>query len=329
MTTPRAQRKADGMSTNTLASSLPAVDEHARARGLAECWQILRTHGKTFHVMAKVLGAERGDAIAAIYGFARVADDLVDERAPDARPADVKAELRWMLSELRRAVAGEPVEPRWLVLGEAVRRFGIPLEPFDDLVRGLEMDLDGTTYRTFAELELYCYRVAGTIGLMIAPVAGCSRGRRALEYAETLGTAMQLTNILRDVGEDHRRGIVYLPEEDLARFGLASAHLPRHLGEENFRALIEFEIERARRLYAEGLGVIPLMTSGRGRAAFQFAADAYGAILDKIRENGHDVITRRASLSLAEKVAMIPRSVWRAGKAGVRGRDCAGAGYAS
>jgi phytoene synthase len=267
--------------------------------------------------MAKLLGAERGDAIAALYAFARVADDLVDERPPDARPEEIRVELQRMLLELRRAVAGEPVEPRWLVLGEAVRKYAIPLEPFDDLVRGLAMDLDGTTYRTYSDLELYCYRVAGTIGLMITPVAGYREGTRALEYAKMLGSAMQLTNILRDVGEDHARGIVYLPEEDLARFGLSRDDLPRHVGEDRFRELIELEISRARRLYAEGLRLIPLMTSARGRAAFRFAADAYGAILDKIRANGHDVITRRASLSFAEKLTMIPVSTWHAWRVGI------------
>jgi phytoene synthase len=301
-------------------------DARVRAQGLAECWEILRIHGKTFHVMAKVLGGDRGDAIAALYGFARVADDLVDERSPNAKPSDVRAELHWMLAELRRAVAGEPVEPRWFVLGEAVRRYAIPLDPFEDLVRGLEMDLEGTTYHTFAELELYCYRVAGTIGLMITPVAGYRDGSRALEYAKTLGTAMQLTNILRDVGEDHARGIVYLPEEDLARFGFSREDLPRHAGEDAFHALIEFEIARARRLYAEGLGLIPLMTTARGRAAFQFAADAYGAILAKIRANDHDVITRRASLSLGEKLAMIPVSAWHAWRASGSRPDGAPAG---
>jgi phytoene synthase len=318
------------MITTAATARATPVDRRARAQGLAECWEILRVHGKTFHVMAKLLGPERGDAIAALYGFARVADDLVDERSPDSHPDEVRAELRWMLSELRRAVAGEPVEPRWLVLGEAVRKYAIPLEPFDDLIRGLEMDLDRSIYRTYSELALYCYRVAGTIGLMIMPVAGYREGTRALEHAKTLGCAMQLTNILRDVGEDHARGMVYLPEEDLARFGFSREDLPRHAGEDGFHALIEFEIARARRLYAEGLGLIPLMTSARGRAAFQFAADAYGAILDKIRANEHDVITRRASLSFAEKLAIVPVSAWHAWRAGAArpGGAPAGAGRA-
>lgn len=311
---------------STARTTATPANGRARAQGFAECWDILRVHGKTFHVMAKLLGPERGDAIAALYGFARVADDLVDERSPDASPEEIRAELHRMLAQLRRAVAGEPVEPRWLVLGESIRKYGIPLEPFDDLVLGLEMDLDGVRYRTFADLALYCYRVAGTIGLMITPVAGYREGTRALEYAKTLGAAMQLTNILRDVGEDHSRGIVYLPDEDLRRFGLSRENLPPHARDAAFRELIEFEIARARRLYAEGLGLIPLMTTARGRAAFQFAAEAYGAILDKIRANGHDVMTRRASLSLPEKLAMIPMAAWHAWRAGGARRHAEAAG---
>jgi phytoene synthase len=310
------------------ASSLQsaAAAGHVHLQGYAECWAILREHGKTFHVMAKLLGPGRGDAIAALYAFARVADDLVDERPPDARPEAIRAELYRMLATLRAAVAGDAVEPRWMVLGEAVRRYGIPLEPFDDLVRGLEMDLDGVRYRTFSDLALYCYRVAGTIGLLITPVAGYRQGTRALEHAKTLGAAMQLTNILRDVGEDHARGIVYLPEEDLARFGLRAEDLPRRAGDAAFRDLLDFEIARAKTLYEEGLALIPLMTDARGRAAFQFAADAYGAILDKIRANGHDVFHRRASLSLGEKLAMIPTAAWRAWRAGAARRGARPAG---
>ncbi|BDG02222.1 phytoene/squalene synthase family protein [Anaeromyxobacter oryzae] len=303
----------------TLTTAAPASGSD-RARGYAECWAILREHGKTFHVMAKLLGPERGDAIAALYGFARIADDLVDERPPDARPEAIRAELHQMLADLRRAVAGDAPNARYLVLGETIRKYGIPLEPFDHLVAGLEMDLDGLRYGTFADLEHYCYRVAGTIGLMITPVAGYREGTAALEHAKTLGTAMQLTNILRDVGEDHARGMIYLPEEDLGRFGLCAGDLPRQANDPSFRALMEFEIARARRLYDEGLALIPLMTTARGRAAFQFAADAYGAILDKIRANGFDVFSRRASLTVSEKLSMIPVSTWRAWRAGLAGR---------
>jgi phytoene synthase len=291
----------------------------AAERGLAECWAILREHGKTFHLMARLLGDVRGDAIAALYAFARVADDAVDEPPPWDTPERIREQLAWMQAELRRAVAGKTRVPTFLALGDAVRRYGIPLEPFDELVLGVEMDLDKFRYETFAELELYCYRVAGTVGLLITPVAGYRAGTAALEHAKTLGTAMQLTNILRDVGEDLDRGRIYLPLEDLARFDVTEADLLTRRNDHRFRALMEFEIQRAERLYAEGLALIPLLTSSRGRAAFQFAVEAYAAILGKIRASGYDVFSARAHLSLQEKLALVPGTAWRAWWAGVAG----------
>ncbi len=288
----------------------------AEARGYAECWEILREHGKTFHVMARLLGPERGSAIAALYGFARVADDLVDERPAGVGREVVRDQLHDMLEELESAVAGRSLQPRFVVLGETIRRYAIPLQPFYDLVAGVEMDLDGVRYRNFADLELYCSRVAGTVGLMITPVAGYLEGTDALEHAKVLGTAMQLTNILRDVGEDYERGLVYLPQDELEYFGIAAKDLPARRRSPAFRELMEFQIARARRLYDQGLALIPLMTRRRGRAAFQFAVDAYSAILEKIRENGYDVFSRRASLSLPSKLGMIPACAWRAWRAG-------------
>jgi phytoene synthase len=311
--------------TTSRASTLPAANAPASdvaRRGWAECWEILRVHGKTFHLMARLLGPARGSDIAALYAFARTADDAVDVPAPGEGPERIRERLRGMQLELRRAAAGQSVDPRWVVLGEAIRRHDIPLQPFDDLVAGLLMDLDGARYRTFADLELYCYRVAGTVGLMITPVAGYRRGSDALEHAKTLGTAMQLTNILRDVGEDLALGRVYLPDEDLARFGLTQADLAARRVDARFEALMEFEIARARRLYDEGLALIPLLESARGRLAFQFAVDAYSAILGRIRANGYDVFGRRARLSFAEKLAFVPVSTWRAWRpdGGARGR---------
>ena len=300
------------------------LSQAALMRGWAECWQILRENGKTFHVMARVLGSQRGNAIAALYGFARVADDAVDEPAPGDTPERIRARLRSMREELRRAVAGESQDPRFAVLGETIRRYRIPLQPFDDMVAGVSMDIEPTRFATFADLELYCYRVAGTVGLMITPVAGYRAESRALEHAKTLGTAMQLTNILRDVGEDQRRGRVYLPEEDLRRFGVSDAGLAAGRIDASFRALMQFEIDRARRLYDEGLALIPLLTSARGRAAFEFAVEAYSGILGKIRASGYDVFNHRAHLTLAEKLALIPASTWRAWTAKTKVKNGAG-----
>jgi 15-cis-phytoene synthase len=288
------------------------VSQAMMLRGYKECWDILRENGKTFHLMARVLGPERGNAIAALYGFARVADDAVDEPAPGDTPETIRAQLRWMLTELRRAAAGESREPRFAVLGETIRQYRIPLQPFDELVAGVSMDLEQMRYATFAELERYCYRVAGTIGLMITPVAGYREGSAALEHAKTLGTAMQLTNILRDVGEDLALGRIYLPAEDLERFGLGEADLAARRVDSRFRDLMEFQIQRAQRLYDEGVALIPRLTSARGRAAFEFAVEAYSGILGKIRAAGYDVFTSRAHLTFAEKLALLPSSAWHA-----------------
>jgi len=296
------------------------VSQAALLAGWAECWQILRENGKTFHMMARVLGSERGNAIAALYGFARVADDLVDEPAPGATPQSIRDRLRWMQQELRRAVAGETRDPRFAVLGETIRRYRIPLLPFDDLVAGVAMDLEPAPFETFADLELYCYRVAGTVGLMITPVAGYRAGSRALEHAKTLGTAMQLTNILRDVGEDLSRGRLYLPREDLRRFGVSEADLADARVDARFRALMAFEIERTRGLYAEGRALIPLLAGARARVAFEFAVEAYSGILEKIRAAGYDVFHQRAHLGFAEKLALIPSSAWFACTSGITGR---------
>jgi phytoene synthase len=290
----------------------PVLPQDTLAEGWSECWKILRENGKTFHLMARLLGPERGNGIAALYGFARVADDTVDEPAPGDTPDVIRAKLRWMQDELRRCVAGESFLPRFAVLGETIRRYSIPLEPFDELVAGLEMDIEPRRFATFADLELYCYRVAGTVGLMITPVAGYREGTRALEHAKTLGTAMQLTNILRDVGEDLRRGRVYLPAEDLARFGVSEDDLAAERVTEPFRALMQFEIDRARRLYADGVGLIPLVTTGRGKTAFEFAVEGYSGILRKIESCGYDVFRHRAHLSFAEKLALFPSSAWHA-----------------
>jgi phytoene synthase len=296
----------------TVTASTAQTSSDAIQRGLAECWDILRVNGKTFHLMARLLGPARGSDIAALYGFARVADDLVDVPTLGVGPAQVRKQLEDMLAELRRAAAGDAVSPRFAALGETVRRHGLPFEPFDDLVAGLLMDLDAARYRTFEDLALYCYRVAGTVGLMITPVAGFRAGTPALEHAKTLGTAMQLTNILRDVGEDLSIGRVYLPDEDLERFGLSRADLEARRVDDRFRALMEFEIRRARALYDDGMRLIPLLSDARGRIAFQFAVDAYSGILEKIRANGHDVFRMRASLSFTEKLAVVPAATWRA-----------------
>lgn len=299
---------------NTIQEKMEPASVHLSTaeleQGYRECYEILREHGKTFYVMAKLLGSARGKAIAAIYGFARTSDDTVDVPDAEMRPDEITEQLEYMKAELRRALAGATRDPRYVVLAETIKRYSIELYPFDDLIAGVAMDLTKSRYQSYRELELYCYRVAGTIGLMITPVAGFTGGDTALSFAKTLGTAFQLTNILRDVGEDLRRGRVYLPAEDLERYGITVEDLRNGRNDAAFRAMMDFQIDRALRLYDEGLALIPLVTTWGGRLAFQFAVDAYSAILHKIRKNNYDVYTKRAHLTFWEKLLMIPKS-WR------------------
>lgn len=305
-----------GLTRQSADEQLPArLTAEEIERGYAKCYGILREHGKTFYVMAKLLGSARGRAIAAIYGFARTSDDVVDVPGAESKPEQIQAQLDEMKLELALALAFRSHRPEYAALAETIRDYGIELYPFDDLLAGVSMDLVKNRYETYEELELYCYRVAGTIGLLITPVAGFEPGSRALEYAKTLGTAFQLTNILRDVGEDVRRGRIYLPASELRQYGLAEEHLLNGRNDASFRAMMEFQISRAFALYCEGLALIPLIKTAGGRLAFQFAVDAYSSILHKIRENNYDVYNHRAHLTLWEKIKMIPGSWWRARKA--------------
>ena len=282
--------------------------------GYSKTYSILREHGKTFYVMAKLLGPKRGNGIAAVYGFARTSDDTVDRAEEGASVKQIKLQLDAMAAQLTDAVALRPTLPEYTVLAKAIRDYEIPLYPFEDLLKGVAMDLDKTRYATYEELELYCYRVAGTIGLMITPIAGFRKDTPALEYAKTLGTAFQLTNILRDVGEDLGRDRIYLPKEDLDRFGVTEEDLKQGICDEDFVNLMKFQIARARKLYEAGLKLIPLVTSLQGRLAFRFAIDAYSGILEKIEANNYDVFSRRAHLTAKEKIQMIPHSLMRASK---------------
>ena len=284
------------------------LSQAAFTLGWSECWRILREHGKTFHLMARVLGEERGNAIAALYGFARVADDMVDEPAPGDTPDRIRAKLRWMQEELRRAVSGESREPRFAVLGHTIRRYGIPLEPFDDLVAGVATDIEPVRFATFRELERYCYQVAGTVGLMITPVAGYRGGSRALEHAKTLGTAMQLTNILRDVGEDLDRGRIYLPSEERERFGVTEESLSARRLTPEFAALMKFSADRARGYFREGMKILPLVDAD-ARLATRLMGEVYLRLLDEIERRNYDVFTRKIRLSSLGKAGVVLRTL--------------------
>ena len=278
----------------------PLVESYEYCRNLA------RTAARNFYYGFLLLPAPKRDALCALYAFMRGVDDISDE------PGDISAKQRGLASlraemdrALEGAVSGSPV---WPAFRDTIDRYGIPKRYLHDLISGAEMDLTVTEYETFGRLREYCYRVAGTVGLCCVHVFGFS-DPRAPELAERLGIAFQLTNILRDVSKDYEMGRVYLPQEDLDRFGCNSAEeFQRASASTNFIELAEFEAARAWQFYGEGW---PLMDwiDNDSRAALWALARIYSGILEKIELRGFDVLAMPpAHLSAAEKVWILARA---------------------
>jgi phytoene synthase len=260
------------------------------------CAAIARDHGRTFFLASHCLPPARRRAIHATYAYCRIVDDIVD------RSADPITAARALDAWERQLEI--PTHPVAVAFATARTRYGVPETAIRDLLIGLRMDLAPTWFATWEDLRLYCYRVAGTVGLMVAPVLGC-QDERALPHAVDLGIAMQLTNILRDVGEDARRRRLYLPLEDLARFDCDPEALLRGAPHGRFDELLAFEIARARSLYASARRGLPALCP-TGRLTTLAGSELYAMILNRIEENRHDVFQHRAHVSTARKLVALP-----------------------
>jgi phytoene synthase len=251
----------------------------------AKCQSIAQTHGRSFFFASRLLRGDRRRSILAAYAYCRLADDIVDkESGDDARLSERLADWE---DELER-----PVHPVAVAFAHTRMCYQIPERPVRELFDGMRADLSIYRYGSWPELRGYCYQVAGTVGLIVAPILGCSEPA-ALPRAAELGIAMQLTNILRDVKEDAAMGRVYLPLDELERFGIDPDAL--HVGEpgSRFPELMQFQITRARALYASALtGVSSLSPSGQ--LTTLAAARLYAGILDQIEANQYDVFSARA-----------------------------------
>jgi phytoene synthase len=268
--------------------------------------RITRQHSKTFYLATALLPGEARRAIRALYAFCRATDDLVDNEG--ATLADVE---HWR-AEAARPSHGQrnPILLCWTLIRE---QYGVDVRYQNELIDGIALDLSKRRYATWIELERYCYLVASTVGLLSMPIIGLARGAcpdEAAPYAIQLGVALQLTNILRDVGEDAARGRVYLPQSDLARFGLTAADILNGVHDERLISLMRFEIERAREVYDAALPGIALL-SPAARPAVGAAALLYRAILDRIESIGYRVHAQRASTSSLGKLLMLPSILWR------------------
>jgi phytoene synthase len=237
--------------------------------------------------------------MAAVYAFARRVDDIGD----GALPADERLRL---LERERGTLATPDGDPVGIALADARRRFSLPDAAFDDLVDGVEMDVRETRYERFGELELYCRRVAGSIGRLSLAIFGAADAARAAPLADDLGVALQLTNILRDVREDRARGRVYLPAEDLRRFGCDGD--PLAAPPAAFDELVRFEARRAREWFERGLGLVPLLDA-RSASCVSAMTGIYRRILDRIEERPAEVRLGRISLPVWEKAWVAARSL--------------------
>ena len=261
------------------------------------CQQKAAQSGSSFYYSFLFLPPPRRRAITALYAFCREVDDVVDE-LHDEGVAQTK--LAWWRQEIDRTFTGSPQHPVAQALVPVVREFALPEEHFQTVIDGMAMDLARTRYLDFAALELYCHRVAGVVGLMSAEIFGYT-DRGTAGYARDLGIAFQLTNICRDVGEDARRGRIYLPQEDLTRFGVAPSTLLRAEYSDAFRSLMAFEVERTQSWYDKAMAQLAPADRSAQRTGLIMAA-IYRTLLSEIARDGYLVLDRRTSLTPLRKL---------------------------
>lgn len=304
------------------------LPDHSRVKPLASiedsyelCRQVTAKYSKTFYLGTLLMPEEKRRAIWAIYVWCRRTDELVD--GPRASFTTDETLDQWE-GQLESIFAGTPLEDADVALVDTLERFPVDIQPFRDMIAGQRMDLYRSRYETFEELNLYCYRVAGTVGLMTTPVMGVDTTVRTApwdvyrnvqhdptEEAIALGIANQLTNILRDVGEDARRGRIYLPLEDLALFNYTEADLFNGVVDERWRSLMQFQIQRARKFYASAEAGISSL-SPDARFPVWAALMLYRGILDVIERNQYDVFRKRAYVPGPQKLTYLPIARLRA-----------------
>ena len=273
----------------------------------AYCLQKTIASGSSFYYSFLFLEPERRQAITALYAFCREVDDVVDECSD---PNLARAKFAWWRSEIAALYRGQPSHPITRALSSVIPRFSLPQELLMEIVDGMEMDLDQNRYPDFKSLHLYCYRVASVVGLLSAELFGYT-DRRTQQYAHDLGLAFQLTNIIRDVGEDARRGRIYLPLDELERFGVSETDILQARYSDNFRRLMEFQVARANETYAGALAKLPTVDR-KPQLPGLIMASIYRSLLDEIRRDGCQVLDRRTSLTPLRKLWLAAKTWWRA-----------------
>jgi 15-cis-phytoene synthase len=256
------------------------------------CQQKAAASGSSFYYSFLFLPPERRRAITALYAFCREVDDVVDETSD---PQLAATKLAWWRLEVANLFAEKPQHPVTKALGACKTEFSITAERLNEIIDGMEMDLTQTRYLDWPGLERYCYRVASVVGLLAAGIFGY-RDARTLEYARNLGIAFQLTNIIRDVGEDARKNRIYLPMDDLKKFGVPASDILNAKETEDFRKLLAFEASRAKQFYEKAFQSLAPVDRRAQRPGLIMAA-IYRALLEEIERDGFHVLTGKTSLT--------------------------------
>ncbi|MDP2830121.1 MAG: presqualene diphosphate synthase HpnD [Sulfuricellaceae bacterium] len=261
------------------------------------CQDKARRSGSSFYASFRFLPAPRRRAITAVYAFCREVDDAVDECAD---PQVAQAKLAWWRGEIANTFAGKPQHPVGQALIPAIATYDLPQELFQEIIDGMEMDLTLNRYADFKSLQLYCYRVASVVGQLAASIFGYT-APKTIKYAHDLGMAFQLTNIIRDVGEDARRDRIYLPQDEMQRFGVTETDILGCRESDAFQALMAFQIERARQFYTQAFAELPPQDRKAQRPGLIMAA-IYQTLLNEIEADGCHVLKQRISLPPLRKI---------------------------
>jgi phytoene synthase len=282
-----------------------------------ECKRLNSLHGKTYYLATLLLPAEKRPYVHALYGFARYADEIVDDLASTLSPQEKADALRsWSSGVLADLKAGTSSDHIGRALVDTARKFDIPHQHFVDFLHSMEMDLTVTEYQSYEDLLEYVYGSAAVIGLEMVPILGYS-DQRAYEAAKKLGIAFQLANFIRDVGEDLDRGRVYLPLQELAKFGVDRAALERRTLTPEIIAALKFQIARVRQLQAEAeIGIAYL--DKVSRPCIRAASELYCGIVDEVEAIGYDIFNKRAKTSTARRARVAGSAYLQAISARIR-----------
>lgn len=279
------------------------------------CERVTRRHAKSFYFAARFLPPHKQRAVFPIYAFCRHVDDEIDEigsAGDEAKAVETVGKWKRQLENLyagreKNESVSQSSKLVFAAWRDLLKTYRIPQNLPLELIEGVLMDTYKKRYENFEELYLYCYRVASTVGLMSSEILGY-RDEKALDFAEALGVGMQLTNILRDVKEDAAMGRIYLPRDELEKFGVSERQIFENRFDENFGSMMKFQIERARAFYVEGEKGIALLERD-SRFTVLLASRIYGQILDEIEKQNYDVFVRRARTTKRQKILSIPR-IW-------------------